>query len=170
MRTALYPGSFDPVTLGHVDIIRRAARQFDHLIVCVMVNSEKHGLFSPQERVELIRKSLGDLDNVTVDCASGLLVTYAKAHEVTCVVKGLRSSVDFEVEKQMADINRGLDGQCETMFLTARPELSHISSTIVKEMARYGVDLHGYVDEPIKETVAVRMARFLAGQSEQKEG
>lgn len=166
MSRALYPGSFDPVTLGHLDIIRRAARQFDHLIVCVMVNSEKHGLFSPEERVELIRQSLGDLDNVTVDCATGLLVEYACAHQVTCVVKGLRSSLDFEVEKQMADINRGLDETCETLFLTARPELSHISSTIVKEMARYGVDLHGYVADAIKETVAARMARFLTGQTE----
>lgn len=170
MGTALYPGSFDPVTLGHLDIIRRAARQFDHLIVCVMVNSEKHGLFSPEERVELLRRSLGDLRNVTVDCAAGLLVDYARNHQVSCVVKGLRSSLDFEVEKQMADINRGLDPTFETLFLTSRPELAHISSTIVKEMARYGVDLHGYVADEIKETVAAQMARFLTGQTEQKEG
>ncbi len=157
MRTALYPGSFDPVTLGHLDIIRRAARQFDWLIVCVMVNSEKRGLFAPQERAELIRRSLTGLDNVTVDFAPGLLVEYARQHQISCVVKGLRSGADFESEKQMADINRNLDPAFETMFFTCRPELGHISSTIVKEMARYGVDLHGYVPDEIKEIVAARM-------------
>lgn len=161
MRIALYPGSFDPVTLGHVDIMRRAAKQFDRLIVCVMVNSEKHGLFLPEERAELIRRSLGDAQNISVDCASGLLVDYARSHDVSCVVKGLRSIMDFEVEKQMADINRGLDEDFETMFLTSRPELAHISSTIVKEMARYGVDLHGYVSNEIKDTVAERMRQAL---------
>lgn len=162
MRRALYPGSFDPVTLGHLDIIRRAARQFDELIVCVMVNSEKHGLFLPEERAELIRRSVAGLENVTVDCASGLLVAYARQHQVSCVVKGLRGSTDFELEKQMADINRGLDPAFETMFFTSRPELGHISSTIVKEMARYGVDLHGYVPEEIQETVTLRMRQALS--------
>lgn len=157
MRIALYPGSFDPVTLGHVDIMRRAAKQFDHLIVCVMVNVGKHGLFQPEERAELIRRSLGDVDNITVDCASGLLVDYAREHQVSCVVKGLRSVMDFEVEKQLADINRGLDEHFETMLLISRPELAHISSTIVKELAHYGVDLHGFVSDEIKDTVAERM-------------
>lgn len=168
MRTALYPGSFDPVTLGHLDVIRRAAAQFDRLIVCVMFNSEKHGLFRPEERVELLKKSVQGLDNVTVDCASGLLVDYARAHQVSCVVKGIRTVADFEAEKQMADINRGLCPELETMFLMAKPELGHISSTIAKEMARYGVDLRAYVPQVIEETVAARMQQAIT--LEKKEG
>lgn len=160
MRTAIYPGSFDPITAGHLDIIQRAASQFDRLIVCVMDNSEKRGLFLPEERVELIRRSLEGLegvDNVVVDQASGLLVDYAQKRGANCVVKGLRRVADFEAEMQMADINRRLCPGVDTMFLTARPGLAFLSSTIVKEMARYQVDLRGYVAESIAEEVSERM-------------
>lgn len=162
MRTAIYPGSFDPITAGHLDIIQRAASQFDRLIVCVMDNSEKRGLFLPEERVELIRRSLEGLegvDNVVVDQASGLLVDYAQKRGANCVVKGLRRVADFEAEMQMADINRRLCPGVDTMFLTARPGLAFLSSTIVKEMARYQVDLRGYVAESIAEEVSERMRR-----------
>lgn len=160
MRTAIYPGSFDPVTKGHLDIIQRAAAQFDRVIVCVMYNSEKHGLFTPEERAELIRRSLpelGGVDNVEVDCASGLLVDYARRRGAACVVKGLRRVADFESEMQMADLNRKLSPGMDTLFLTARPELAFLSSTIVKEMARYQVSLKGYVADAIAETVSERM-------------
>ncbi len=160
MRTAIYPGSFDPVTKGHLDIIQRAAAQFDRVIVCVMYNSEKHGLFTPEERAELIRRSLPELegvDNVEVDCASGLLVDYARRRGAACVVKGLRRVADFESEMQMADLNRKLSPGMDTLFLTARPELAFLSSTIVKEMARYQVSLKGYVADAIAETVSERM-------------
>ena len=162
MKTAIYPGSFDPVTQGHLDIIQRAAAQFDRVIVCVMYNSEKHGLFTPAERAQLIRRSLTELegvDNVEVDCSNGLLVDYARKRGAACVVKGLRRVADFESEMQMADLNRKLSPGMDTLFLTARPELAFLSSTIVKEMARYEVNLKGYVADAIAEAVAQRMAQ-----------
>ena len=162
MKTAIYPGSFDPVTKGHLDIIQRAAAQFDRVIVCVMDNSEKHGLFTPAERAQLIRCSLTELegvDNVEVDCSNGLLVDFARKQGAACVVKGLRRVADFESEMQMADLNRKLSPGMDTLFLTARPELAFLSSTIVKEMARYEVNLKGYVADAIAEAVAQRMAQ-----------
>lgn len=160
MKTALYPGSFDPVTLGHLDIIQRAAAQFDWLIVCVMVNSEKRGFFDHRERAELIRRSLSGMagvDNVEVDFTDGLLVDYAARRQVECIVKGLRRVADFEAEMQMADVNRRLRGGVDTLFLTARPELAHISSTIVRELARYGAPLEGYVSDAVAQDIYRRM-------------
>ncbi|MCD7928559.1 MAG: pantetheine-phosphate adenylyltransferase [Clostridiales bacterium] len=165
MRTAIYPGSFDPVTAGHLDIIQRAAAQFDRLVVCVMYNSEKQGLFTPAERADLIRRSLAEMegvDNVEVDYADGLLVDYARSQNANCVVKGLRRVADFEAEMQMADLNRRLSPGLDTLFLTARPDMAFLSSTIVKEMARYQVDLRGCVAESIAGDVAERMRQRLA--------
>lgn len=159
MSIALYPGSFDPPTLGHLDIIQRAAAQFDRLIVCVMYNSAKSGLFTPDERVELLRESLKGLEgveNVEVDRDDGLLVDYARRRGASCVVKGLRSVTDFEYELQMADVNRKLSG-LETMFLTARPGLSFLSSTIVRELGRYQVELRGSVSDAVADRVAQRI-------------
>ncbi len=164
MRTAIYPGSFDPVTVGHLDIIQRAAAQFDRLVVCVMYNSEKQGLFTPAERAELIRRSLTEVEgveNVEVDYADGLLVDYARRQNAGCVVKGLRRVADFEAEMQMADLNRQLGSGVDTLFLTARPELAFISSTIVRELARYRVDLRGYVAGSIADDVSARMQQRL---------
>lgn len=165
MRIAVYPGSFDPPTLGHLDIIRRAAAQFDRVIVCVMFNSEKSGLFTPAERVDLLRRSLAEqegVDNVTVDRDSGLLADYARCVGASCLVKGLRRVADFESEMQMADINRSLAPGLDTLFLTARPELAFLSSTIVKELARYRVDLKGAVADAIERDVQARVRERLA--------
>jgi pantetheine-phosphate adenylyltransferase len=164
MSIAIYPGSFDPVTMGHLDIIRRAAAQFEGVYVCVMFNSEKSGLFTPGERVSLLQRSLKGLEgveNVKVESDSGLLVDYARRKGATCVVKGLRRVADFEAEMQMADVNRHLSPELDTFFLTARPELAFLSSTIVKEMARYGADLTGAVADDIARDVTERVQERL---------
>ena len=159
MKTAIYPGSFDPVTLGHLNIIKRAAVCFDRLIVCVMVNSEKAntGLFMPEERVELIRRVVGKLPNVEVDYSEGLLAAYAKRRRAHVVVKGLRAVSDFEQEVQMAVINRKLNPGLETMFLASSEKYTYLSSTIVKEMARYGADLGEFLPREIVDDVNRRM-------------
>ena len=150
MRRAIYPGSFDPVTLGHLDIIKRAAAIFDELIVCVSVNSAKpSGLFSPQERVELIRAVTEDLPNVSVDCCQELVAEYAKSHRARVLVKGLRAVSDYEKELQMALINRKLNPRLDTMFLPSSTKYTYISSSVVKEMAYYGADLSDFVPREI---------------------
>ena len=161
MSTAIYPGSFDPVTLGHLDIIKRAASQFDKLIVCVMVNSEKHGLFTPVERVELIRRVTQNIPNVEVDMSADLLSDYAKRRGATMVVKGLRAVSDFEMEFQMALINRKLNPELDTMFLPARQNFTYLSSSVVKEMARYHVSLNDFVPQEIAGDVQARMDEHL---------
>ena len=163
MKTAIYPGSFDPVTLGHLNIIKRAAQCFDRVIVCVMVNSKKHGLFTPEERVELIRKVTEDIPNVRVDCSRELLAAYAKRRKAHVVVKGLRAVSDFEQEVQMAVINRKLNPRLETMFLASSDKYTYLSSTVVKEMARYGADLGEFVPREIVDDVNRRM-RELEGK------
>lgn len=157
MSTAIYPGSFDPVTLGHLDIIKRAACQFDKLIVCVMVNSDKHGLFTPEERVELIRRVTPGIPNLEVDMSSELLSDYAKRKRATIVVKGLRAVSDYEKECQMALINRKLNPKLDTMFLPARQNFTYLSSSVVKEMARYGADLSDFVPREIIDDVNAKM-------------
>lgn len=161
MSIAIYPGSFDPVTLGHLDIIKRAARQFDKVIVCVMVNSTKNGLFTPAERVELIRRVTKNLPNVEVDMSAELLSDYAKRKRATVVVKGLRAVSDYEMEVQMAIINRKLNPKLDTMFLPARQSFTYLSSSVVKEMARYHVSLNGFVPSEIAEDVQTKMDEFL---------
>ena len=164
MKTAIYPGSFDPVTLGHLNIIKRAAACFDRLIVCVMINSKKQGMFTPEERVELLKKATARCPNVEVDYSEGLLAAYAKrrrAHVVVkglhVVVKGLRAVSDFEQEVQMAVINRKLNPGLETMFLASSEKYTYLSSTIVKEMARYGADLGEFLPREIVDDVNRRM-------------
>ena len=159
MKIALYPGSFDPITLGHLNIIKRAAVCFDKLIVCVMVNSEKvnRGLFTPEERTELIRKVVAKLPNVEVDCSSTLLAEYARQKRVCTLVKGLRAVSDYENELQMALINRKLNPRLETMFLPSSTKYTYISSSVVKEMARYGADLSDFLPREIIEDVQRKM-------------
>lgn len=151
MKTAIYPGSFDPITLGHLNIIKRAAVCFDKLIVCVMVNSEKvnRGLFTPEERVELIRRVVAKLPNVEADCSSTLIAESARQKRACTLVKGLRAVSDYENELQMALINRKLNPRLETMFLPSSAKYTYVSSSMVKEMARYGAELSDFVPREI---------------------
>ena len=151
MKTAIYPGSFDPITLGHLNIIKRAAVCFDKLIVCVMVNSEKvnRGLFTEAERVELIRRVVAKLPNVEVDSSSTLIAEYARQKKACTLVKGLRAVSDYENELQMALINRKLNPRLETMFLPSSAKYTYVSSSMVKEMASYGADLSDFVPREI---------------------
>lgn len=149
MKIAIYPGSFDPVTSGHLNIIRRAANIFDRLIVCVMVNAGKHPMFSLEERVELIRRVTADLPNVEVDGSSELLADYARKRGSCVIVKGLRAGSDFEYEFQMALINRKINPDLDTMFLTAEHQYTYLSSSTVKELGHYDVDLSDFLPEQI---------------------
>ena len=153
MSTAIYPGSFDPVTLGHLNIIKRAAACFDSLVVCVMVNSKKTGMFTPEERVELIRTVTEELPNVKVDCSRELVAEYARRCRARVLVKGLRAVSDYESEIQMAMINAKLYPRLDTVFLYTRPKYAYLSSTVVKELARYGAELSDFVPRQIIERV-----------------
>ena len=134
MRTAVCPGSFDPVTVGHLDLVERAAAIFDKVIVCVMVNSEKRPMFSSDERLALIRAAIAHLPNAEAEVWSGLLADFARQRGACALVKGVRGSVDFDWEMQLAQINRDLLPQLDTVLLPARPEHLHISSTMAREM------------------------------------
>ena len=149
MRIAIYPGSFDPVTSGHLNIIRRAANIFDKLIVCVMVNSGKNPMFTREERVELIRRVTSDIPNVEVDSSAELLAEYARRKGSCVIVKGLRAGSDFENEFQMALINHKINPDLDTMFLTAEHQYMYMSSSIVKELGRYDADLSEFLPEEI---------------------
>ena len=149
MKNAIYPGSFDPVTIGHLNIIRRAAEIFDHLTVCVMVNAGKNPMFTLEERVALIRRVTKDLPNVEVDSSGELLAEYARKKGKCVIVKGLRAGSDFENEFQMAMINHKLNPDLDTMFLTAEHQYTYLSSSMVKELGRYHVDLKDFLPEEI---------------------
>ena len=150
MKIAVIPGSFDPVTLGHLNIIKRAAAIFDELIVLVCVNSSKSsGMFNSDERVELIRKVTESIPNVKVDCCSELVADYAKRHRAKVLVKGLRAVSDYESEIQLAMVNAKLYSKLDTVFLHSSPKYAYLSSTVVKEMARYGADLTDFVPRQI---------------------
>lgn len=157
MKTAIYPGSFDPVTLGHINVIKRAANAFDKVIVCVMVNSEKNGgLFTPEERVQLLRKSI-QVDNVEVDCYRGLVAEYAKEKGARVLVKGLRAVSDYEQEVQMAMINSKLNPDLDTLFFPSSEKYTYLSSSVAKEMARYNADLSEFLPREILEDVKARL-------------
>ena len=154
MVTAICPGSFDPITLGHLNIIRRAAKIFDRVVVVCMVNADKKSpLFTLEERVELIRRVVRRFPNVTVDTSSRLLAEYAKQFEHAVLVKGLRAVSDYESEAQMALINKKMNPNLETVFLTSSEKYTYISSSVVKEMARYGTDLRKFVPMEILDDV-----------------
>lgn len=158
MKTAIYPGSFDPVTLGHLNIIKRAARCFDRLVVCVMVNSDKNGgLFTPDERVAMLKKVTEKIPNVEVDQYSGLVAEYARQQKACTLVKGLRAVSDYEKELQMALINRKLNPRLDTMFLTSGAKYTYLSSSVVKEMARHGAELTDFIPREILDDVTNRM-------------
>jgi len=153
MSRAVYPGSFDPITLGHLNIIRRAANVFDELLVCVMVNSEKDTLFSREERVELIRRTVVRFNNIKVESSDELLVKYMKSKDANIIIKGLRAVSDFDWEFQIALVNRKLEPHIETLFMPSSEKYTYLSSSVVKEMARYGADLKTFVPMEIIDDV-----------------
>lgn len=153
---AVYPGSFDPITKGHTDIIKRASKIFDKVYVTVLKNSAKTPMFSIPERMELIKRITGEFDNVYIDTFSGLLVDYMQEKGANVIIKGLRAISDFEYEFQMALMNHKLNTNIETMFLMTSAKYSYLSSSIVKEVAKYNGSLDGLVDERIMEDIIKR--------------
>ena len=163
MKVAIYPGSFDPITSGHLNIIRRAANIFDKLIVCVMVNSGKNPMFTREERVDLIRRVVSDLPNVEVDASDELLAEYARRKGRCVIVKGLRAGSDFENEFQMALINHKINPALDTMFLTAEHQYMYLSSSTVKELGNYNVDLSDFLPKEIIPDFKKRIANAFQG-------
>lgn len=163
MKIAIYPGSFDPITSGHLDIIQRCAAIFDKLIVCVMVNGSKTPMFSLEERVDLIGRVTKDLPNVTVDSSDELLADYARKKGKCVIVKGLRAGSDFENEFQMALINRKINPDLDTMFLTSDHQFMYLSSSVVKELGRYEVDLSDFLPEAIIPDFQMRINKIRQG-------
>ena len=163
MKIAIYPGSFDPITSGHLNIIQRASRIFDKLIVCVMVNAGKNPMFSLEERVGFIRRVTADIPNVEVDSSNELLAEYAKRKGSCVIVKGLRAGSDFENEFQMAMINHKINPNLDTMFLTAEHQFMYLSSSAVKELGGYDVDLSDFLPEQIIPDFKNRIATIHQG-------
>ena len=149
MKVAIYPGSYDPITSGHLNIIRRAANIFDELIVCVMVNAGKNPMFTLDERVELIQRVTAGIPNLTVKSSNKLLAEFAREEGSCVIIKGLRAISDFESEFQMALVNRKINPDLDTMFLTADSEYMYMSSSMVKELGSYGADLADFLPEEI---------------------
>lgn len=159
MKIAICPGSFDPVTHGHLDIIRRAAKMFDKVIVVVATNGAKQPLFSTAERMEFLRRSVSGLDNVEVDSYGGLLAEYVRQRQATVIVKGLRALSDFEYEFQMALTNRKLNQDAETVFLTTTAEHMYLSSSLVKQVAGLGGEITGFVPACIEADILKKFGR-----------
>lgn len=157
MKTAICPGSFDPVTLGHLDIINRARKVFDHTIVAVLVNPEKNTMFTVEERIALLRRCTAGMDDLEVVGFDGLLADYARERGVTAIVKGLRALSDFEYEFQMALTNKKLNPSLETMFLTTNAENMFLSSSIVKQIASFGGDISQFVPACILSDIQTRI-------------
>ena len=163
MKIAIYPGSFDPITSGHLNIIRRAANIFDRLVVCVMVNGAKSPMFTQQERVEMIRSVVEDIPNVEVEASGELLAEYARKKGSCVVVKGLRAGSDFENEFQMALINHKINPDLDTMFLTSEHQYMYLSSSTVKELGMYDVDLSDFLPDKIIPKFKKRIADIRLG-------
>ena len=158
MRRAVCPGSFDPVTSGHLDIVGRAARLFDEVVVAVGVNPSKSRLFGPEERIALLEQGVADLDNVRVAGFTGLITAYCLEVDAQAIVKGLRSGTDFDYELQMAQMNAHLTG-VETVFVTSDPRFGFVSSSLVKEVAAFGGDVSGLVPDFVLEPLTTRLAQ-----------
>ncbi|MBP8763651.1 Phosphopantetheine adenylyltransferase [Acetoanaerobium noterae] len=146
-KIAVYPGSFDPITNGHIDVIKRASKVFDHLIVAVLVNDSKKSMFTLDERLDILKHSIDNLDNVSFDSFSGLLVDYCKEKQLSAIVRGLRAISDFEFELQMAQMNRQLYDETETVFFTTSEQYSYLSSSLVKEVAKFGGKIDGLIPD-----------------------
>ena len=167
MHSAICPGSFDPITYGHLDIIGRASELYDELVIAVLVNHTKASLFTVEERIEMIRAVTREFPNVRVDSWSGLLVEYCKAHNIPAIVKGLRAVSDFDYELQMAQMNHQLAG-IETVFMSTSPQYSFLSSSLVKEIAKYGGDVSAHVPATVLTQLLARLD--LIAKSEGSEG
>lgn len=163
MKIAIYPGSFDPITSGHLNIIRRAAKIFDKLIVCIMVNGTKSPMFTQEERAQMVKKVTQDIPNVEVDVSRDLLAEYARKKGSCVIVKGLRAGSDFENEFSMAIINHKINPDLDTMFLTAEHQYMYLSSSTVKELAGYDVDLSEFLPEEIIPVFKQRIADVRQG-------
>lgn len=159
MRRAIYPGSFDPVTNGHLDVIERARKLFDEVIVAVAFNDQKQPFFTLEERLELLRATIGEADHVSIAPLDGLLVDFAVKQDATAVIRGLRAVSDFEFEFQMALMNRKLEARVETIFLMPKEEYTYLSSRIVKEIARLGGDVAKFVPPRVAEAFAQKKTR-----------
>lgn len=161
MRVAICPGSFDPITLGHLNIIRRTSQIFDEVIVLVMQNfSKSNSMFNVDERVDMVKRAVSRYPNVRVDTSSGLLAEYARQFVRPVVVKGLRASLDFEYEFQMNQVNKRINPDMETMFLTSSEKYSYLSSSVVREMACYGADLTGLVPSELIDEINLRATQW----------
>ena len=158
MRRAIYPGSFDPITNGHLDVIERARKLFDEVVVAVAHNDEKQPLFSLKERLDLLGQTAGKFDNVKIAEFEGLLVKFARKEQAGVVIRGLRAISDFEFEFQMALMNRKLDSAVETIFLMPKEEYTYLSSRIVKEIARLGGDISGFVPACVAKALSGKFA------------
>jgi pantetheine-phosphate adenylyltransferase len=156
IRRAVCPGSFDPVTNGHLDIISRSAELYDEIVVAVLINKTKSSLFTVEERLALLGEVTAKYPNVRIDAFRGLLVDYCRSHEIPVIVKGLRAVSDFDYELQMAQMNRGLAG-IDTMFMPTNPEYSFLASSLVKEIATYGGDVSSLVPEVVHERMLSRL-------------
>ena len=157
MKIAIYPGSFDPITNGHLDILKSGSEIFDKVIIAVSYNINKQGFLSVDERVELIKKSVAHFKNVEVDAFEGLTVEYAKKKGADILLRGLRTSFDFEYELQMALLNRNLKSQCETIFMMPTLKNSFVASSLVKEVAKLKGDFEQYVPEPVAKAVKAKL-------------
>ncbi|MEV4129663.1 pantetheine-phosphate adenylyltransferase [Nocardia sp. NPDC049707] len=157
MAGALCPGSFDPVTNGHIDVFERAAAQFDEVVVTVMINPKKQGMFSVEERIEMLREATAHLPNVRVESWQGLLVDFAKQEGIGAIVKGLRDAIDFGYELQMAQMNKKLTG-VDTFFIATNPTFSFLSSSLVKEVAAYGGDVTDMLPPAVHKRLLDRLA------------
>jgi len=160
MKTCIYPGSFDPITYGHIDIIERASKIADKLIVAVLNNFDKSSLFTVDERLEMIRESIKEYDNIEVESFEGLLVDYAKSKGAKIIIRGLRAVTDFEYELQMAQTNRELYNDIDTMFLLTNLKYSYLSSSVVKQVASYEGDISKFVTPYVAEKLKSKFNRY----------